>query len=73
MAGVYPSQGTFPTGPQPVAVSPGEPIVNSPEDALRCLMGAEIEFLVGGNSIMRKEDRDIALKPDYKMLMRSTN
>lgn len=44
----------------------GEPIVSTPEDAFRCLMGTEIEFLVVGNSIMRKEDQDIALKLDYK-------
>ena len=44
----------------------GEPIVNSPEDAFRCLMGTEIEFLVVGNSIMRKEDQDVSLKLDYK-------
>lgn len=44
----------------------GEPIVCTPEDAFRCLMGTEIEFLVVGNSIMRKEDQDMALKLDYK-------
>jgi carbamoyltransferase len=44
----------------------GEPIVSSPEDAFRCLMGTEIEFLVVGNSIMRKEDQDPSLKLDYK-------
>lgn len=44
----------------------GEPIVCNPEDAFRCLMGTEIEFLVVGNSIMRKEDQDPALKLDYK-------
>lgn len=44
----------------------GEPIVSTPEDAFRCLMGTEIEFLVVGNSIMRKEDQDPALKLDYK-------
>ena len=44
----------------------GEPIVCAPEDAFRCLMGTEIEFLVVGNSIMRKEDQDPALKLDYK-------
>jgi len=44
----------------------GEPIVSSPEDAFRCLMGTEIEFLVVGNAIMRKEDQDMALKLDYK-------
>ena len=44
----------------------GEPIVCTPEDAFRCLMGTEIEFLVVGNSIMRKEDQDESLKLDYK-------
>jgi carbamoyltransferase len=44
----------------------GEPIVSSPEDAFRCLMGTEIEFLVVGNSIMRKEEQDVSLKLDYK-------
>ncbi|MDO8694500.1 MAG: carbamoyltransferase [Sheuella sp.] len=44
----------------------GEPIVSTPEDAFRCLMGTEIEFLVVGNSIMRKEDQDNSLKLDYK-------
>jgi len=44
----------------------GEPIVCTPEDAFRCLMGTEIEFLVVGNSIMRKEDQDPALKLYYK-------
>lgn len=44
----------------------GEPIVCSPEDAFRCLMGTEIEFLAVGNCIMRKEDQNPALKLDYK-------
>ncbi len=44
----------------------GEPIVNSPEDAFRCLMGTEIELLVVGNCILRKEDQNHLLKLDYK-------
>lgn len=44
----------------------GEPIVNSPEDAFRCFMGTEIELLVVGNTIMRKDDQDASLKLDYK-------
>lgn len=44
----------------------GEPIVNTPEDAFNCLMGTEIEFLVVGNCILRKEDQDLALAKDYK-------
>lgn len=44
----------------------GEPIVNSPEDAFRCLMATEIEFLVVGNCILRKEDQDLSLIKDYR-------
>ncbi len=44
----------------------GEPIVCTPEDSFNCLMGTEIEFLVVGNAIMRKEDQDPALIKDYK-------
>jgi len=44
----------------------GEPIVNTPEDAFRCLMGTEIEFLAVGNCVLRKEDQDPALSLDYK-------
>ena len=44
----------------------GEPIVCTPEDAFNCLMGTEIELLVVGNCLMRKEDQDPALIKDYK-------
>ena len=44
----------------------GEPIVCTPEDAFRCLMGTDIELLVVGNCVMRKEDQDSALIKDYK-------
>ncbi len=44
----------------------GEPIVNTPEDAFRCFMGTEMETLVAGNCVMRKERQDLALKQDYK-------
>jgi carbamoyltransferase len=44
----------------------GEPIVCTPEDAFHCLMGTEIELLVVGNCVMRKEDQDPALARDYK-------
>jgi carbamoyltransferase len=44
----------------------GEPIVCTPEDAFRCFMGCEIEVLVVGNCLLRKEDQDPALKLDYK-------
>jgi carbamoyltransferase len=44
----------------------GEPIVCTPEDAFRCFMGSEIEVLVVGNCLLKKEDQDPALKLDYK-------
>jgi carbamoyltransferase len=44
----------------------GEPIVGTPEDAFRCFMGTEIERLVVGNCMLRKEDQDPALKRDCK-------
>jgi carbamoyltransferase len=44
----------------------GEPIVGTPEDAFRCFMGSDIEMLVIGNCVLRKEDQNSALKVDYK-------
>jgi carbamoyltransferase len=44
----------------------GEPIVCSPEDAFRCFMGTDIEWLSVGNAILRKEDQDTSLAEDYK-------
>jgi len=44
----------------------GEPIVNTPEDAFRCFMGTEMETLIAGNCVMRKDRQDPALKKDYK-------
>jgi len=43
-----------------------EPIVCTPEDAFRCFMGCEIDMLVAGNAVLRKEDQNPALKIDYK-------
>lgn len=44
----------------------GEPIVCTPEDAFRCLMGSELDMLAIGNCILRKADQEPALKLDYK-------
>jgi carbamoyltransferase len=44
----------------------GEPIVCTPEDAFRCFMGTDIELLVVGNCLLRKEAQNPALKQDYK-------
>jgi carbamoyltransferase len=46
----------------------GEPIVCTPEDAFRCFMGTEIEVLVAGNCLLRKETQDPRLKRDYKAM-----
>jgi carbamoyltransferase len=43
-----------------------EPIVCTPEDAFRCFMGNEIELLVVGNCMLRKDAQNPALKIDYK-------
>ena len=43
-----------------------EPIVCTPEDAFRCFMGTEIDMLVVGNCVLRKEEQDPALKVNYK-------
>jgi len=44
----------------------GEPIANTPEDAFRCLMGTEIEMLVIGNCVLRKEAQNPNLVLDYR-------
>jgi carbamoyltransferase len=43
-----------------------EPIVCTPEDAFRCFMGTDIEILVAGNCVARKEEQDPSLRVDYK-------
>ena len=44
----------------------GEPIVCTPEDAFRCFMGTELDLLVVGNCVLRKEDQNKLLLEDYK-------
>jgi carbamoyltransferase len=44
----------------------GEPIVCTPEDAFRCFMGNELDLLVIGNCILRKQDQDVRLRKDYR-------
>jgi carbamoyltransferase len=44
----------------------GEPIVGTPEDAFRCFMGTEMETLVVGNCVLRKDRQNMALAVDYK-------
>ena len=44
----------------------GEPIVCTPEDAFRCLMGTEIEMLVFGRCVLHKHAQNPNLKLDYR-------
>jgi carbamoyltransferase len=44
----------------------GEPIVCTPEDAFHCFMGTELDVLVAGNCVLRKEEQNPALRRDYK-------
>jgi carbamoyltransferase len=44
----------------------GEPIVCTPEDAFRCFMGTEMETLVIGDCILRKDEQDASLARNYK-------
>ncbi|HUQ38310.1 MAG TPA: carbamoyltransferase [Aestuariivirga sp.] len=46
----------------------GEPLVCSPEDAYRCFMGTEIEMLVIGNCVLRKEKQDAKHKLNYETI-----
>ena len=43
----------------------GEPIVCTPEDAFRCFMGNELDLLVAGNCVLKKDTQDQTLKRDY--------
>jgi len=43
----------------------GEPIVCTPEDALRCFMGTGIEALAIGNCLLRKETQPPSLTENY--------
>jgi carbamoyltransferase len=44
----------------------GEPIICTPEDAFKCFMGTELDVLVVGNCVLRKEQQDKSLTEDYK-------
>jgi carbamoyltransferase len=43
----------------------GEPIVCTPEDAFRCLMGTELHAIAVGNLYLTKDMQDASLKRDY--------
>jgi carbamoyltransferase len=43
----------------------GEPIVCSPNDALRCFLGTELDLLVCGNALLRKDQQAPNKKAEY--------
>jgi len=43
----------------------GEPIVNTPQDAFKCFMGTELDYLVIGNCILDKKNQNKNLLKDY--------
>jgi carbamoyltransferase len=43
----------------------GEPIVNTPQDAFRCLMGTNMDGLVIGNYLVMASDQDPKLRSEY--------
>lgn len=47
----------------------GEPIVNSPRDALKCFFGTELDVLVLGPYLLLKEDQPAELINDYRDLV----
>ena len=44
----------------------GEPIVCTPEDAFRCLMGTDLDLLAIGNCLLSKEKQSQDLRRDYR-------
>jgi carbamoyltransferase len=44
----------------------GEPIVESPRDAFKCMMGTNIDMLVVGNAILYKEKQNPNLRKSYE-------
>ena len=44
----------------------GEPIVCSPEDALRCFMGTNLDLLVLNNFMLKKINQDKAILKNYQ-------
>lgn len=44
----------------------GEPIICTPEEAFRCLMGTEIEAMAVGNCFLRKEDQKAEMRRQYQ-------
>jgi carbamoyltransferase len=44
----------------------GEPIVNTPEEAFRCFMGTDLDYLVCGNAVLSKSRQIVATNTGYR-------
>ena len=42
--------------------------LSTPDDAFRCFTGNELDLLVVGNCVLRKETQDSGLKVDYRLV-----
>ena len=45
----------------------GEPIVESPIDAIRCFLNTNIDTLVLGSFVVEKQDQEIDINLDYEI------
>lgn len=46
----------------------GEPIVSSPDDAFRCFMNTDLDYLVIGRCFLNKREQETLLQQDYRNL-----
>ena len=44
----------------------GEPIVNTPEDAIKCFLGTNLDYLIIENYILDKKKQNLDLQVNYK-------
>ena len=44
----------------------GEPIVCTPEDAFKCFMGTELDYLAIGDCLLHKQEQNPELKLNYQ-------
>ncbi len=49
----------------------GEPIVESPEDAIRCFLGTDMDYLVMVSYLLKKSDVPRSLLPDREKYLSS--
>lgn len=45
----------------------GEPIVNTPEEAYKCFMRTDMDFLVAGNYLFDKKEQPVMPKDNWQL------